>query len=486
MIYDFYDVIEEIVTTKKLDPSQIWNADKTGFPMDPQKSKVIAPVGEVGFTITGGAGRENTTILGVCNGADRVLDPLIIFQGKNLHSTWQGNKALPKTFYGVSEKGWMTTGIFADWFKQFVKEVKERPLLIWDGHMTHVSTDLVKAAKKEDVTIVKYPPHVTDQLQPLDVTCFGPLKRKWESLLNEWVVEWGSKLTKANFVNLLSKVWHEGLKPSNVVSGFRTTGIFPVDREKYKKSRLDPRLLKRYDNWVRLGKPEDIMEDLATAVNSPKKVFTGTENENRNETEEQPNISFKITLPGSSTSSPNSACQNSSIQDHSTSSTNLVQQDLNCSICNELGTKPVNVPGHKWVPVWSLQKIEQPKSNNQTNTSFAEAILNKMKGRADKPAPVKRRKVDMTTKVISDEAYLETLDRYEREDEEKQKRKSILEQKRKNKKTRKKLTYSKSESDENMEKKDISLPLEDSTEEEVEESDDEMNESNLEELYGSP
>ena len=122
------------------------------------------------------------------------------------------------------------------------------------------------------------------------------------------------------------------------------------------------------------------------------------------------------------------------------------------------------MPCHKWVPVWSLQKIEEPKSNNQTNTSFAEAILNKMKGRVDKPAPVKRRKVDMTTKVISDEAYLETLDRYEREDEEKQKRKSILDQKRKNKKTRKELTFSESESDESMEKNDISLPLEDSTE----------------------
>ena len=138
-----------------------------------------------------------------------------------------------------------------------------------------------------------------------------------------------------------------------------------------------------------------------------------------------------------------------------------------------MGTKPVNVPGHKWVPVWSLQKIEEPKSNNQTNTSFAEAILNKMKGRVDKPAPVKRRKVDMTTKVISDKANLETLERYEHEDEEKQKRKSILEQKRKNNKTRKELTFSEIESDESMEKNDISLPLEDSAEEEVEESDDE-------------
>ena len=34
-----------------------------------------------------------------------------------------------------------------------------------------------------------------------------------------------------------------------------------------------------------------------------------------------------------------------------------------------------------------------------------------MKGHVDKPATVKRRKVDMTTKVISDEAYLETLER---------------------------------------------------------------------------
>ena len=88
----------------------------------------------------------------------------------------------------------------------------------------------------------------------------------------------------------------------------------------------------------------------------------------------------------------------------------------------------------------------------------------------------------MTTKGISDKAYFETLERYEHEGEEKQKRKSILEQKRKNKKIRKELTFSESESGESMEKNDISLHLEDSTEEEVEESNDEMNEINLEEF----
>ena len=47
----------------------------------------------------------------------------------------------------------------------------------------------------------------------------------------------------------------------------------------------------------------------------------------------------------------------------------------------ELGMKPINVAGHKWVPVWSLQKIEEPKSNHQTNTSF--------KGQCEKTVAVK-------------------------------------------------------------------------------------------------
>ena len=104
MIYDFYDVIEEIITTKKLGPLQIWNVYKTGFPMDPQKSKVITPFGEVSFTTTGGAGRENTTVLGVCNGAGRCLDPLIIFQGKNLQSTWRVIKLCQKHFMAFQKK----------------------------------------------------------------------------------------------------------------------------------------------------------------------------------------------------------------------------------------------------------------------------------------------------------------------------------------------------------------------------------------------
>ena len=55
------------------------------------------------------------------------------------------------------------------------------------------------------------------------------------------------------------------------MSDFRSTGIPPLNREKYPQDRFDQRLLKHYKNWVRLGKPEDIMEDLFTAAVTPTK-----------------------------------------------------------------------------------------------------------------------------------------------------------------------------------------------------------------------
>ena len=130
-----------------------------------------------GYKTTTGAGREDCTVLAICSAAGRALDPLILFQGKNFQSTLKGEKSLPKTMYGISGNGWMTTAVFNDWFIEFSKEVKEQPLLlIYDSHLSHVSINVILIAISEDINIVKFPPHVTDNFQPLDVTCFSPLK----------------------------------------------------------------------------------------------------------------------------------------------------------------------------------------------------------------------------------------------------------------------------------------------------------------------
>ena len=120
IVYDFFDVIEDIINKHDIPPNNIWNCDESGFPHDPSKCLVISVKGEVACKVTSRSDQENTTTLAVASATERVLDPLIIFTGKNFQSTWKGS-------------------IFAVWFDLFRQHVIERPmLLIFDGHLMHI------------------------------------------------------------------------------------------------------------------------------------------------------------------------------------------------------------------------------------------------------------------------------------------------------------------------------------------------------------
>ena len=88
----------------------------------------------------------------------------------------------------------MDTKVFAEWFEEFANSIKERPLLLtFDGRMTHVSLPVIERALQDKIIILKFPPHATDILQPLDVSCFGSLKRRWEQILQQRVNTFGAK-----------------------------------------------------------------------------------------------------------------------------------------------------------------------------------------------------------------------------------------------------------------------------------------------------
>ena len=170
----------------------------------------------------------------------------------------------------------MTSEVFYTWLKKFSSRISQRPIvLLLDGHLSHVSAKVIRFAIDNNIILIKFPPHVTDILQPLDVSCFGPLKRKWSTLLSNRSSLAGNRryLSKPDFVDELANMWFKCLTSQNVKSGFESTGIFPVDRSKYNKDRLNPRLLRRYSKWVDEGKEENVME-MATSLNTPKKEKT--------------------------------------------------------------------------------------------------------------------------------------------------------------------------------------------------------------------
>ena len=119
IVYNFCDVIEDIINKNNIPLSNIWNCNESGFSHDPSKCLVISVKREVAYKVICGSGQENITTLAVASVTGHVLDPLIIFTGKNFQSTWKGSNALPNTFYAVSESGWMTTKIFDVGFDLF-------------------------------------------------------------------------------------------------------------------------------------------------------------------------------------------------------------------------------------------------------------------------------------------------------------------------------------------------------------------------------
>lgn len=168
--------------------------------------------------------------------------------------------------YALSKNGWMTTEVFEDWFKSFAEKTKNsRPLLLLlDGHISHLSIQTRRFAQKENITIIKLPSHTTSKLQPLDISVFGPLKCHWAEQMNNWIASMGipiRAMSKKQFVNNLSNIWFKGMSAINVKAGFRATGIFPFNPNKYDKSCFDPILVEKYNKWVELGKPDEMDAD---------------------------------------------------------------------------------------------------------------------------------------------------------------------------------------------------------------------------------
>ena len=183
VIFDWFDLLEE--TIRKLGildrPDLIWNSDESGLPHDPKKCKVVSLKGQKTMQIVTGSDRDNTTVLAAVSASGAVLPPLIIFQGKQVQTTWRPSTAANHQCYPwiyANEKGWMKSDIFSKWFCEWESRTRiitkagnlEPRLMIYDGHLSHLNYDTIKHARINNVTISKLPPHTTDLLQPLDVS----------------------------------------------------------------------------------------------------------------------------------------------------------------------------------------------------------------------------------------------------------------------------------------------------------------------------
>lgn len=234
-INDYFDNLEE--TLSGVEPCSIVNYDETNLTDDPGSKKIICRRGQKHPEKVNDFAKSATSLMFACSGDGKLLPIYVVYKAENLYDSWRfgGPKG---TRYGCTKSGWFDQKHFEDWYftiaLPYLQKQPQPRVLIGDNLSSHFSEAVLTSCGDNGITFTMLPKHSTHLAQPLDVAFFKPLKSKWRSLLQKWRNQGNrGSLTKIHFPPMLKKLIEE-LSEScgdNIRSGFRKTGIVPLDRQ---------------------------------------------------------------------------------------------------------------------------------------------------------------------------------------------------------------------------------------------------------------
>jgi hypothetical protein len=147
--------------------------------------------------------------------------------------------------------------ICLEWFKKsFVPQVRsihpanEPILLIYDGHGSHETLELLRHAKANNIILLSLPPHTTHRLQPLDVGVFGPFSRAWTARCDDIIEQEGREMPRERFVQEYMDVRNQSFKPTTILAAWRKSGATPVDPDVFDDTDYAPSLATSYANCM--------------------------------------------------------------------------------------------------------------------------------------------------------------------------------------------------------------------------------------------
>uniref|UniRef100_A0A1B0DQH3 Uncharacterized protein n=1 Tax=Phlebotomus papatasi TaxID=29031 RepID=A0A1B0DQH3_PHLPP len=179
--------------------------------------------------------RRNCNNIGVLFSRGQIPSSTMILKGKNMKAEFSDGLPLGSRVFMNPKSGYVTGEIFLRWFEEVFlpRKVKGRNILILDGHVSHCgSLKLLDRAAAENVTLLCLPPHTTHVLQPLDTSFFQPFKYQFRVTADAWIFSHpGRNITRYQLGPLVREAWLKTATAKNAVNGFRTTGIYPLNRQ---------------------------------------------------------------------------------------------------------------------------------------------------------------------------------------------------------------------------------------------------------------
>ena len=145
------------------------------------------------------------------------------------------NGAPPGAIGGATRSGWMNEELYVVYMKHFIHHTrctKDRPvLLILDNVESHISLEAIDLARENGVIMVTIPPHTSHRLQPLDCAVYRPFKTAYNVAMDGWIrSNPGKTVTIYDIPSIASEAQVNAMTHRNILSGFRSTGIYPFNR----------------------------------------------------------------------------------------------------------------------------------------------------------------------------------------------------------------------------------------------------------------
>ncbi|XP_066591430.1 uncharacterized protein [Prorops nasuta] len=235
-ISKFFDNLTRVLDKYNFRPHNIYNVDETGITTVQKPTKVVGVRGTkyVGSITSAERGTFVTMCLAV-NAVGNSVPPMFIFPRKNFYYHFIRDGPVG-SIGNANSSGWMQESEFLIFIKHFVKHVNpsetNRVLLILDNHSSHLSIPLIDFCRANFITLISFPLHTSHKLQPLDQAVFGSFKKYFNNFANQWMKNNpGKRMTIYYLSSIVRKALPRATTPTNIISGFLCTGIYPFNKD---------------------------------------------------------------------------------------------------------------------------------------------------------------------------------------------------------------------------------------------------------------
>ncbi|XP_063633730.1 uncharacterized protein LOC134804559 [Cydia splendana] len=247
IVDDHFERINEIYNQLDLKdhPERIYNMDEKGCRLTiHHQQAVLAKKGAKRVHLVSSEHAESVTVAGCVNALGTAIPPMIIFKGKRLKPELYDN--LPAgSLVEKSSKGYMNNELFKEFLKHLARyKSGGKCLLVFDGAACHLDLSIVEVADSLNISLYCLPSNTTHELQPLDKAVYRSFEHHWDAEVLLFLDQNpDKKITKARFNVILTNVWSKCMTHSNITSGFKATGLYPLNPQAIPETAFAPSIL---------------------------------------------------------------------------------------------------------------------------------------------------------------------------------------------------------------------------------------------------